>query len=214
MISLLIPESSVYDLESPISSSLFAAHLLYRSLRYIPSLIALWWSDCKDRQLSLSISHLVIRNFSPVLVATELAHVKDPDAVEELSGEDWTVKVVNASNEVTISFLVDDQSMEIGIKLPADYPLHAVEVRDVRRIGVEENQWRGWLLAVQQIVASQVRLSFMPSYTLNVHREFQNGRIVDGLSIFKRNVTRHFQGQTECAICYSYVLAVLRMTII
>ena len=33
----------------------------------------------------------------------------------------------------------------------------------------------------------------------------QNGHIVDAISLFKKNVTLHFEGQTECAICYSYV---------
>ena len=32
---------------------------------------------------------------------------------------------------------------------------------------------------------------------------FQNGRIVDAISLFKKNVALHFEGQTECAICYS-----------
>ena len=52
--------------------------------------------------------------------------------------------------------MVDEQKMEIGVKLPADYPLHGVEVREIQKLGVEEKRWRGWLLAVQQIVTSQV----------------------------------------------------------
>jgi len=35
------------------------------------------------------------------------------------------------------------------------------------------------------------------------HYTAQNGRIVDGLGLFKKNVTLHFEGQVECAICYS-----------
>ena len=31
----------------------------------------------------------------------------------------------------------------------------------------------------------------------------QNGRVVDGLSLFKKNVSLHFAGQVECPICYS-----------
>lgn len=33
----------------------------------------------------------------------------------------------------------------------------------------------------------------------------QNGLIVDALSLFKRNVTLHFEGVEACAICYSVV---------
>lgn len=177
----------MYDEESPLSPKLLAAHLFYRALLNVPSLVTTWWSECKDRQLTTAVATMTMRNFSPVLVAAELSHVKDPDVAAELSGENWAIKVSSATNEVAAAFTVDDQEMEIVIKLPADYPLHGVEVKEVRRLGVEENRWRGWLLAVQQIVTSQ------------------NGRIVDGLSIFKKNVTNHFENQTECAICYSII---------
>ena len=36
----------------------------------------------------------------------------------------------------------------------------------------------------------------------------QSGSIVDGLAFFKKNVSSHFEGQSECAICYSYVSVV------
>lgn len=46
-------------------------------------------------------------------------------------------------------------------------------------------------------------------YTFIVPRSnsstLQNGRIVDGLGLFKKNVSLHFEGQVECAICYSCV---------
>jgi hypothetical protein len=31
----------------------------------------------------------------------------------------------------------------------------------------------------------------------------QNGHIIDGLLLFKKNVSLYFEGQVECAICYS-----------
>ncbi|EJD05481.1 uncharacterized protein FOMMEDRAFT_103536 [Fomitiporia mediterranea MF3/22] len=176
-----------YDTETRLSPRLLAAHLFYRALLNVPSLIASWWTGCKDRQLVIAVSNLTTKYYSPVLIAAELQHVKDPAGVAELSGENWNVKVAAGVGEVAASYTVDEQVMEIAICLPRDYPLHGIEVREVQKLGVEENRWRGWLLAVQQIVTSQ------------------NGRIVDGLSIFKKNVTHHFENQTECAICYSII---------
>jgi hypothetical protein len=49
--------------------------------------------------------------------------------------------------------------MEIGIRLPAEFPLRGVEIRDLRRVGVPENKWRGWLMSVQQTITSRVGLS-------------------------------------------------------
>lgn len=82
----------------------------------------------------------------------------------------------------TAQYVVDEQPMEIAIRLPADYPLHGVEVKDVRRVGVTEAKWRAWLLAVQQVVTSR------------------DGLVLDALTLFKRNVSLHFAGVVDCAI--------------
>ncbi|KAF9255354.1 hypothetical protein L218DRAFT_884324, partial [Marasmius fiardii PR-910] len=70
--------------------------------------------------------------------------------------------------------------------IPNDWPLHRIETQDTKMVGVDEKRWRAWILAVQQTMWAQ------------------NGRIADGLALFKKNVTLHFEGQVECAICYSY----------
>ena len=155
-----------YDPLDALSPKLFAAHLFYRALLHVPSLIAVWWGSCKDRQLLNAMASMTTKHYSPVLIATELRHVRDPAGTAELSGENWSIRVATGAvggggaGEVTASYAVDEQRMEIAVRLPPDYPLHGVEVREVQKLGVEEKRWRGWLLAVQQIVTSQVRLCF------------------------------------------------------
>ncbi|KAF5380135.1 hypothetical protein D9615_006188 [Tricholomella constricta] len=162
-----------------------AAHLYYRALLTVPSLIHTWVLDCKDRQLSSSITNYTSLYLSPVLIRTELAHVKSPDSLALLVDENLTIKVASSVNEVVASYSVDEHQLEIKLKIPADWPLHKIEIKDMKRVGVDENRWRAWILAVQQIIWSH------------------NGRIVDGLGLFKKNVQLHFEGQVECAICYS-----------
>lgn len=57
--------------------------------------------------------------------------------------------------------------MEIAVRLPSEYPLKPVEVKDVRRVGVDERKWKAWLLAVQQVVTNRVcrarRVDFLRS---------------------------------------------------
>lgn len=191
------------------SIPVFAAHLYYRALLTVPSLISSWVLELKDRQLSTSISTYTSQNFSPVLVRTELEHVKAPESMAQFvdaSDPDKSLKVKVASNvnEVSAAYAVDDHQLEIRLKIPTDWPLHRIEVKDAKRVGVDENRWRAWLLAVQQIIWSHVSESCRWSvveYVLT--RLLQNGRIVDGLCHFKNNVTGHFEGQVECAICYS-----------
>ncbi|KAK4699559.1 E3 ubiquitin-protein ligase listerin, partial [Phenoliferia sp. Uapishka_3] len=173
----------------------FAAFVYYRSLQAVPSLIRAWWEGCKNRQLSMAFSTFTSRHFSPVLIAHELAHLRDPNdpAGKALrDNEDFTVKVAAGANEVKAVFIIDEQTMEIGIRLPAEFPLQGVEVKDVKKVGVTDAQWRAWLLAVQQVITTQ------------------NGLIADALSLFKRNVTLHFDGVEPCAICYSIISVVDR----
>lgn len=170
--------------------SVFAAHVYYRALQTVPSLIRAYWDALKNRQLSLAIAGFTVKHISPVLIANELAHLRDPDdpsAASLRDNEDFSVKVAQGANEVKATFVVDEQAMEISIRLPNEYPLAPVEVKDGRKVGVTDAQWRAWLLAVQQVISSQ------------------NGRIADALTLFKRNVAGHFDGKEACAICYSLV---------
>ncbi|CAG8758059.1 7999_t:CDS:2, partial [Acaulospora colombiana] len=175
----------------PTAFRVLAAHVYYRALRAIPSLIRSWWADCKDRQLSTAFASYTATYFSPILISSELSNLRDspdgsgPTAREKLEDEALTIKISNSISEVSVIYLVDEQQMEMAIRMPLEYPLKLGDVRDVRRVGVAEDKWRGWLLAVQQIIGTQ------------------NGHIADAIALFKKNVTLHFQGQVECAICYS-----------
>ncbi|KAJ3986996.1 hypothetical protein F5890DRAFT_1406039 [Lentinula detonsa] len=182
--------SSVFEAGSSSSLQNFAAHLYYRALLTVPSLIYNWVVNCRDRQLSSTIAAYTQSHFSPVLIRAELEHVKSPEAQSEFASDEnpLTVKVASGVvNEVTASYLVDEQQLEIRLRIPGDWPLHRIEIRDTKKVGVEDNRWRAWILGVQQTIWAQ------------------NGRIVDGLTLFKKNVTGHFEGQVECAICYSLI---------
>lgn len=124
----------------------------------MPSLIRKWLLDCTDRQLSTSIVNYTSQHFSPVIIRTELAQVKSPDAATELDDENMSIKVAHNVNEVTASYLVDEHHLEITLKLPNDWPLHTIEIKDLKKVGVLEDRWRSWVLGVQQIIWSQVRL--------------------------------------------------------
>jgi hypothetical protein len=204
--------SSVYE---PTGFRILAAHVYYRALRAIPSLIRLWWTDCKDRQLSTAFANYTAAYFSPILISSELSNLRDspdgsgPTAREKLEDEALTIKISTSISEVSVIYLVDEQQMEMAVRMPPEYPLKLGDVRDVRRVGVAEDKWRGWLLAVQQIIGTQVCpliIGVFPRAREIDDHLTQNGHIADAIALFKKNVTLHFQGQVECAICYSYVI--------
>jgi hypothetical protein len=135
------------------------AHLLYRSLVNIPVLVRNWYEACKDRQLSMAFSSAVSKHFSPVLIGHEFAMLRNADALKEIEDENLSIKVSSGAAEVTASYTVDEQPMEIGVRLPPEFPLRSVEVKDLKRVGVPENKWRGWLLNVQQTITSRVSIA-------------------------------------------------------
>ena len=57
--------------------------------------------------------------------------------------------------EVVATYTVDEYPLEIAISMPNDYPLHAVEVRDIRKIGISEGTWRAWILGMRQLIAGR-----------------------------------------------------------
>ena len=135
----------------------------------MPSVVRAWLIDCRDRQLSTAVASYTSRHFSPAIIRTELARVKDPEAVAaapELAGENVTIKVAAAVHEVTASYTVDEQRLDLTVKLPADWPLHTIEIRDSKLVGVTEDRWRAWVLGVQQILTFRVSPVFHFSYHL------------------------------------------------
>lgn len=146
-----------YIADSPISLRLLTAHVYYRALLLLPSLIRSWLAECRDRQLSTAVASYTSKHFSPAIIRTELARVKDPNAAAELSGENISIKVASAVNEVTAAFTVDEQQLELTVKLPSDWPLHTIEVNGSKHVGVTDDRWRAWELGVQQILTFRVR---------------------------------------------------------
>lgn len=176
-----------YQPGTTFSVQAFAAHVYFRALLTVPSLIHSWLQECKDRQVSTALTTYTSNHFSPVIIWKELGTVKDPETLSSLETDNLKIKVAMPINEVSVSYLVDEHQLEIKLKIPSDWPLHKIEIKDVKRVGVDENRWRAWIFGIQQTIWSQ------------------NGRIVDGLELFKKNVTLHFEGQVECAICYSII---------
>ena len=171
-----------------------AAHLFFRALVRMPTLVRSWWFNLRDRQLSTQVERFTSRYCTPLVAARELQHLTESDALSKLQDENMSVKILS-TNEVVATYTVDEHPMEIAIKIPADFPLHSVEIKDIKRVGVSESQWRAWILAVQQLITSK------------------NGLVFDALMLFKRNVEAKFAGYegAECESKYRSLRIIVSM---
>ncbi|KAH0351327.1 hypothetical protein KCU83_g4564, partial [Aureobasidium melanogenum] len=165
------------------------AHLYYQSLMHVPSLTKTQFLAIKSRQTGLAVESWTAKYIAPLLVSASLDSVaqwadtvkNDPDY------EGWTVKVSPRSREVHFSYLVDEQTMAIVLRLPETYPLASARIEGLNRVAADERKWQSWLRNAQGVI------------------QFSNGNLIDGLTTWKRNVTGALKGQSECAICYSII---------
>jgi hypothetical protein len=187
---------------------LLASHAYLRALQAVPSMVRAWWEAQRDRQYSMAVAAFTAKHFSPLLIAREMSFV----AAGNLSDDDMSVKITSLGNEVKAVYTVDEVPLELSIRLPTEFPLVAIEVKDSRKVGVTEAQWRGWVLAVQQTIMAQVRARAPLLEVSTLAADTQNGLIADALALFKRNIALHFEGVEACAICYS-IISVLDRTL-
>lgn len=149
----------------------------------------------------MAVQSFTGRHFSPLLISRELDRVRDPSAMSTLKDEALTVRVSSMANEVKAIYTVDEQTMEVAIRVPSEYPLQSIEVVDIKKVGIAEAQWRAWLLAIQQTVTTQVR-ALLPGVVFMLNHVTQSGTILEALSLFKRNVSLHFEGVEACASAF------------
>ncbi|KAI8988239.1 hypothetical protein BDF20DRAFT_813891 [Mycotypha africana] len=160
-----VSEYDVEGFDASIETSFFvlAGHLYYRTLVHIPSLVRQWWIDCKNRQITIAVENYTEKYFSQQLIQRELELVNHPDIknqLEENEENEFSIKTLKGANEVTATYKVDEQNMQIAIKLPSNFPLRHIDVESIQKVGVNDKQWRGWMFAVASVISSQVRTTF------------------------------------------------------
>lgn len=148
-------------------------------LRILPAVVRKWWQNKNPRQASL-LDKITTNFVSSQLCQEELRALID----KKEKHENMNIKVHPTSREVHATYSIDEARMELIITLPINHPLGAVKVESGRQIG-------GRVQARDLVMQ------------LTLFLTHQNGSIMDGLSLWKRNLDRKFEGVEECFICYS-----------
>jgi len=143
-----------YEEQNPLSVVLLCAHLYYRALQTVPTLVRLWILECKGRELSAAVTTYTSKYFSSVLIDTELERAMKT----RLGDEKMRVKVIPVHREVNMTYTIDENEIKMSLKIPPDWPLHVIEVRGGKKVGVREDRWKSWMSGVRQVVLTQVGL--------------------------------------------------------
>ncbi|XP_062870283.1 E3 ubiquitin-protein ligase listerin [Trichomycterus rosablanca] len=159
-----------------------ACSVYYSALKDLPAMVRLWWNSQEKRVVS-TVDKFTSKYVSSVLSAQEIASVQSSTQ----TFDSMTVKARSATREVIATYSVDDIFIELVIQLPQNYPLGSITVESGRRVGVAVQQWRNWMLQ------------------LSTYLTHQNGSIMEGLSLWKNNVDKRFEGVEDCMICFSVI---------
>lgn len=148
----------------------------------LPALVRAWWNSQNKRVMD-HVEKFTSNHVTSVISSREIQAVQNAD----VSLENMTVKGRPTAREVVATYTIEEVAIELVVKLPSNHPLGVVTIDGGRRVGVSQSQWRHWLLQLTTFLTHQ------------------NGSILDGLALWKRNVDKRFEGVEECMICF-YVL--------
>ncbi|XP_058458780.1 E3 ubiquitin-protein ligase listerin [Malaya genurostris] len=159
----------------------YACHLYTQSLRFLPAVVRRWWNGLNHRHATL-IGKVTSNCVSNLLCQDEFqALMEKKDRQDNMQ-----IKVHVAARQVMAVYSIDEAKIELHITLPCNFPLGAVTVEGGKHIGGR--------LHSRQVVMQ-----------LSIFLTHQNGSIWDGLSLWKRNLDRKFEGVEECYVCYSVI---------
>eukprot|EP00092_Neocalanus_flemingeri_P024263 GFUD01026312.1.p1 GENE.GFUD01026312.1~~GFUD01026312.1.p1 ORF type:complete len:1657 (-),score=379.47 GFUD01026312.1:31-5001(-) len=149
--------------------------------RHLPALARQWWQGL-DKTAKDMVEKVTCSTVAPMLWREEATAIAGAEATDNM-----TLKVRDSVKEVVATYTIDEGSMELVVSLPSNHPLGGLTVESGRRVGVDTGQWRKWMLQLTTFLTHQ------------------NGTILDGLNLWKRNVDKRFEGVEECYICF-YIL--------
>uniref|UniRef100_A0A8C4RPY3 E3 ubiquitin-protein ligase listerin n=1 Tax=Erpetoichthys calabaricus TaxID=27687 RepID=A0A8C4RPY3_ERPCA len=154
----------------------------YGTLKYLPAMVRLWFNSLEKR-LFTTVDRFTSKFVSNILSSQEISSVQNNTKIFD----NMMVKARPTTREVIATYSVDDIFIELVIKLPTNYPLGVISVESGKRVGVAVQQWRNWMLQLTTFLTHQ------------------NGSIMEGLTLWKNNVDKRFEGVEDCMICYSVI---------
>jgi len=165
---------------SSFSLSKLASRVIFRSVEVFPTLSKNWWDSSCPTYLTHIVREFVETQVSPDILKHAVKSIKNATAFG-----DMTVKGSSVSREVTATYVQDDFTLSVVIKLPLSFPFRRAEVDCSKTLGVPESRWKRWSLQITQMLNNQ------------------GGTLKDALLLWKENVDKEFEGIEPCPVCYS-----------
>ena len=138
--------------------------------RGLPAVARTWWQNT-DKLARDAVEKVTAAVVTPVLWREESEAIQASDRSDNMR-----VRVRDSVREVVATYTIDEGSLELVISLATNHPLGGVAVDTGNRVGVDMAQWRKWMLQLTTFLS------------------YQNGTILGGLNLWKKNVDKRFEG--------------------
>ncbi|PIC49975.1 hypothetical protein B9Z55_001059 [Caenorhabditis nigoni] len=161
---------------SPLFFEKFASRLLFKSITLLPAAVRLFHKNIPNNFKPI-FQEVVTKHASKLLIENELNKVQNAEFGERLK-----VRTVPVTGQIISEYTVEDTKMKLTIELPRDYPL-SVPAMNLDKAIVKGDRAKKWLLQ------------------LNAYLFHQNGAILEGIEMWKRNVDKGIEGAEDCTIC-------------
>lgn len=160
----------------------YQLQVLFQFTRLFPSLIRSWFNQIEEKKSLERIENLFINNFSPKIVKQQLKAVVTNSADFP---SNVRVKVLNLN--ISCVYEKDEVKLDVQLAIPESYPLKSLIIQSKKKMGVNEEQYRKWILNMTQVLFTT------------------EGSIWESIHLWKNNLDKHFEGVEPCPICYSIV---------
>mmetsp|Transcript_33222 Transcript_33222/g.78476 ORF Transcript_33222/g.78476 Transcript_33222/m.78476 type:complete len:827 (+) Transcript_33222:368-2848(+) len=171
---------SMEEIMDTMPLSKLAARVIFRSVEVFPTLSKNWWDSSCPNYLTHIVREFVETQVSPDILNLAVESIKNAAAFGEMQ-----VKGSSVTREVNATYVQDDFTLSVIIKLPLSFPFRRAEVDCSKTLGVPENRWKRWALQITQMLNNQ------------------GGTLKDALLLWKENVDKEFEGVEPCPVCYS-----------
>ena len=161
---------------SPVFFDKFASRLLFKSITLLPAAVRYFHKGMPKSYVSV-FYEVVTKYASRLLVENELAKVSDAKFEGEMK-----VRTVPVTGQIIAEYVVEETKMKLTIEMTPGYPL-AVPNMTIDKAIVKNDKAKKWLMQ------------------LNAYLFHQNGAILEGIEMWKRNVDKGVEGVEDCTIC-------------
>lgn len=176
------------EITRPINEiELIALHIYFSMASHMPMSVRKWFNNNSNKKLCNLVNEYTVKHISQIVCSLEMESVQEKcqERADKDKLDNLVIRARPTAKEVYAIYTRDEFRMELTIKLPNNYPLAPVQIDGGKRVGVTDLKWRSWLLQLMTFLSHQ------------------NGPILDGIDLWRKNIDKKFEGKEKCMICFS-----------